>query len=140
MKYDAKLVISSDPRLLRLVRNFTEGMAEASGMDKKEAMAIKHAVDEACANVIQHAYGGARDKRIDIKYKKSRRTFEVIIEDEGPKCRQEDLRCGNLEDLSKGGLGILLIGRAFDEYFFDEKKKKGNRLRLIRHLEAGDAD
>jgi serine/threonine-protein kinase RsbW len=42
----------------------------------------------------------------------------------------------NLEDVRPGGLGIHLINRVFDIFEFDEKKKKGNRLKLVKYIKA----
>jgi len=40
----------------------------------------------------------------------------------------------DFSDIRPGGLGIHFIKKVFDIFVFDEKKKKGNRLRLIKHL------
>jgi anti-sigma regulatory factor (Ser/Thr protein kinase) len=134
----AVLTVPSNPKFLSLVRNFTAGLALMAGLDEEAAAAVKLAVDEACANVIEHAYGGATDKEITLRYKKTRDTFEVTIDDDGAKARRESLKGRDLDDLRAGGLGMHFIERAFDVCELDESKEKGNRLRLVRHLKAQD--
>jgi serine/threonine-protein kinase RsbW len=58
--------------------------------------------------------------------------FEVLIEDQGVKAQPESIEGRNLYDIRPGGLGVHLIKRAFDIVQFDQRKRKGNRLRLIR--------
>lgn len=140
MKEGAVLTIPSHPKFLCLVRNFTAGLATMAGLDENTAADIKLAVDEACANVIKHAYGGATDREITLQYKATPDTFEVTIDDDGVKARKESLKGRDLEELRAGGLGMHFIQRAFDVCELDESKAKGNRLRLIKHLKAKDAD
>jgi serine/threonine-protein kinase RsbW len=95
---------------------------------------MEHAVDEACSNVIKHAYAGNPKKSIRVTLKVSPTAFEVIIEDSGVKPDVASVKGRNLDELRPGGLGIHLIKRACDIVEFDEQKKKGNRLRLVKYL------
>jgi serine/threonine-protein kinase RsbW len=58
--------------------------------------------------------------------------FEVLIEDHGIKVQPESIEGRNLDDIRPGGLGVHLIKRAFDIVQFDQKRGKGNRVRLVR--------
>ncbi len=133
MKNSAVLIIPSHPKFLSVLRGLTAAMGELFGMTTVEIEDVKLAVDEACSNVIKHAYSGDTDKRITVKFRIAKDRFEVIMEDTGLKTHPEFIKGRNLEDVRPGGLGIHLIRRAFDVFAFDEKKKKGNRLTLIRH-------
>jgi len=99
---------------------------------------VKLAVDEACANVIKHAYRGDTRQKIVVKFKLREKGFEVIIEDSGIKAQPELIAGRNLDEVRPGGLGIHFIKKTFDVFQFDEKKTKGNRLRLIRYLGGGN--
>jgi len=101
---------------------------------------MKLAVDEACANVIKHAYRGDTHQKIVVKFKLRKNEFEVIIEDNGIKAQPGLIAGRNLEEVRPGGLGIHFIKRTFDVFQFDEKKTKGNRLRLIRHIGGDNED
>jgi len=95
---------------------------------------MEHAVDEACSNVIKHAYEGDPGKQIGVTLRVSPEAFEVIIEDSGLKADVASIRGRDLDEIRPGGLGVHLIKRACDVVEFDEKKKEGNRLRLVKYL------
>ena len=60
----------------------------------------------------------------------------MIIEDSGLKADVASIKGRDLDDIRPGGLGVHLIKRACDVVEFDEKKKKGNRLRLVKYLKV----
>jgi serine/threonine-protein kinase RsbW len=124
--------VRSDPKYLSVVRAVTAKMGELYGLSDTAIEDVKLAVDEACSNVIKHAYGGNTSGNILIKFRMTQKGFEVLIEDNGLKVPTESIEGRNLDDIRPGGLGVHLIKRAFDIFAFDQRKKKGNRLRLVR--------
>lgn len=132
MKDSAIIKVPSDPKYLSLVRAAMAKMGELSGLSETVIEDVKLAVDEACSNVIKHAYKGETNHTIIVKFRMTRKGFEVLIEDKGQKANPESIEGRNLDDIRPGGLGVHLIRRAFDIFTFDEKKKRGNRLRLVR--------
>ncbi len=132
MRDSVVIKIESDPKYLSVVRAATVKIGEVYGLSESALEDIKLGVDEACSNVIKHAYGGDIHQSILIKYKMTPKGFEVLIEDHGMKVPPESIEGRNLEDIRPGGLGVHLIKRAFDIVQFDQKKRKGNRLRLVR--------
>ena len=103
-------------------------------MDEKLIGDIRLAIDEACSNVIKHAYKGDVSRKIIIKYTIRPDKFHVVIEDNGLTARRKALKGRDLDDIRPGGLGIHFIKRVFDVFELDEKKKKGNRLILVKYL------
>jgi len=114
--------VPSRTEFLALVRDVTRRMAEVAGFDGAVSEQIALAVDEAATNVIEHAYGGARDRLVELRY-----------EDRGPQLRIEvvdngagvDLRAVPRVDLAryaserrKGGLGLHLMERIMDSVTF----------------------
>jgi len=140
LRDSAIIIIPSHPKYLSIVRAVTGKMAELSGMAESAIEDVKLAVDEACSNVIKHAYKGALNQKIILRFKTSSKGFEVIIDDNGIKVLPESLVGRDLEDIRPGGLGIHFIKKVFDIFAFDEKKKKGNRLRLLRYINQDNAD
>ena len=61
-------------------------------------------------------------------------SFIADAMDSGEKVTPELLKGRDLDDVRPGVLGIHFIRRAFDVAAYDEKKKKGNRLRLVKYL------
>ena len=134
MKDIIKITVPSDPKYLSLIRDMTARMGALSGIEGTVIDTLKLAIDEACANVIKHTYKGDTGNNISIQYRITEETFEAVIEDSGEKVSPELLKGRDLDDVRPGGLGIHFIRRAFDVAAYDEKKKKGNRLRLIKYL------
>ena len=134
MKDSVTITIPSHPKYLSIVRSVTVKMAQIYEISEPLTEDMKLAVDEACANVIKHAYRGDRTKKIVLKYKITKKSFNVIIEDSGIKAQTDLIKGRSLDDIRPGGLGIHFIKRVFDVFQFDEKKKKGNRLILIKSM------
>ena len=132
MKDLAVIKVQSDPKYLSVIRTVTAKMGELYGLSESAIEDIKLGVDEACSNVIKHAYGGDIHQSILVRYRMTQKGFEVLIEDHGVKVQPESIEGRNLDDIRPGGLGVHLIKRAFDIVQFDQKKRKGNRLRLVR--------
>ncbi len=130
------LTVPSHPKYLSLVRAVTVMMGVQNRVDDTVVKHMEHAVDEACSNVIKHAYAGDPNKQIGLTLRISSEAFEVIIEDSGLKADAAAIRGRSLDDIRPGGLGVHLIKRACDVVEFDEKKKKGNRLRLVKYLKV----
>jgi len=138
MKPAVTLRVKSHPSYLCLIRDVTTRFCLTCGLDEETTGKIKLAVDEACSNVIKHAYHGDTSKEIIVKYNLSRKMFSIIIEDSGEKADPEKIRGRDLEDVRPGGLGIHFIRRVFDRVEFDPKKKKGNRLLLMKQAGGND--
>ncbi len=140
MKDTAVLKVHSDPKYLSVIRAVTAKVGELSGLPDRAIEDVKLAVDEACSNVIRHAYGGDPTQDMLIRFRTTGKGFEVVIEDEGLKAEPESIKGRNLDDVRPGGLGINLIKRAFDLFSFDPRKKTGNRLRMVRYWKREDED
>ena len=136
MKDAIIITIPSHPKYLSVVRAATGKMGQLCEIDETTIEDIKLAVDEACTNVIKHAYKGDTSKKINIEYVISKKGIKVIIEDNGIKAQKDLIRGRSLDDIRPGGLGIHFIKRVFDIFEFDEKKKNGNRLILIKHVKV----
>lgn len=128
------LTVQADSRYLAVIRETTGRIGEAWDLPEQVRNDIRLAVDEACANVIKHAYGGDPSGTITVGFTVTPRVFRVIIEDSGARTDPALMRGRDLDDVRPGGLGMHFIRRAFDVVLYDEEKKDGNRLILIRHL------
>ncbi len=140
MKDVAVIKVHSDPRYLSVIRAVTAKVGELSGLPDRAIEDVKLAVDEACSNVIKHAYGGDPTRNILIRFRTTEEGFEVLIDDEGMKANPESVKGRSLDDVRPGGLGIHLIKRAFDFFGFDPRKKTGNRLRMVKYWKQEDED
>ncbi|MEO5359722.1 MAG: ATP-binding protein [Nitrospirota bacterium] len=133
------ITIPSHPKYLSVVRAAALLAAEISGFGTTEAEDIKHAVDEACSNVIKYAYKCDCTRKITVKFDDTQNSFQVTIEDSGSKAKLEDIKIRELDEVKPGGLGIHFIKKAFNAVVFDKKKRNGNRLLLTRYKNADEA-
>ena len=136
MKDSTALAIPSHPKYLCMVRDVTTRMGKLYNVPEADIEHIKLAVDEACSNVIKYAYKGDTTRKILIKFRLRKKGFEVVIEDSGVKAQPELIEGRSLTDVRPGGLGVHLIKRAFDVVAFDDRKKKGNRLVMVKYIEG----
>ena len=120
------------------VRQFVSEAAREFGFDDEEVANIALAVDEACTNIIKHAYQYARDKEIQITVNRAHDVFEVRITDEGRPFDPAHLRTPNLQDhlthYRKGGLGVYLMRRLMDAVEYNIKPGSRNEVRMVKNL------
>jgi len=61
------LGVPSSTQNLSLIRDFVSGIGAQVGFDENEAARLALAVDEACANVIEHAYGAEDTHEVTVR-------------------------------------------------------------------------
>src|SRR5205807_1342630 len=60
------LQVPSSTENLAIIRDFMTGIAAQAGLADGEAAKLELAVDEGCANVIEHAYGPDTTKEVSV--------------------------------------------------------------------------
>jgi serine/threonine-protein kinase RsbW len=129
-----KSIFSADFTNLDSIRDFVGEAAEQAGFSGKEVYAVQLAVDEACSNIIEHAYEGIPDGEIEIACEVEAGQVTIVIHDHGKEFDISKVRQPNFSrDLSErevGGLGVFLIYKLMDEVHFSSSKKTGNTLTM----------
>ncbi len=104
-------------------------VAKQAGFSCKEVYSIQLATDEACSNIIEHAYARSPEGMIDIACDAHDGQFTMVIHDHGKEFDMSRVRKPNLsKELSErevGGLGVYLIHKLMDEVHFSSSKKIG---------------
>jgi anti-sigma regulatory factor (Ser/Thr protein kinase) len=128
--------IPSDPKQLYLMRRLVQEVSLAHGFTEEEVKRIVLAMDEACSNVIRHAYEGAPSGTIVIEAGpfEDGVLFEVI--DHGRKVDPDSIKPRSLEEVQPGGLGTHFIRAVMDEVSYDTTSGPGTRLRMIKRRKA----
>lgn len=120
------------------VRTFIDAAARQFGFGDDEVANIVLAVDEACTNIIKHAYGGATTGEIRITIVRDGNTFEVRIRDHGNPFDPESIHPPNLKqhlsEYRRGGLGVYLMRRLMDRVEYSIHPGQPNEVRLIKFL------
>jgi anti-sigma regulatory factor (Ser/Thr protein kinase) len=129
-----RIVLSSQPRLLHVLRGVVRWLAVASGFPESEAESLAMAINEAAANVIRHTYGHREDAPLALEFKKFPDRVEFLLEDWGPKVRAEQIRPRPLDDVRPGGLGTFFINSLMDACSYDPEFAQGNRLRMVKYF------
>lgn len=131
------LTIESRTEKLSIVREFISKAAREFGFDEESIGKIALAVDEACTNIIKHAYHFATDKPISIRVNQNNGTFEVIIRDEGHPFNPDDIHLPDMKEYLKsykrGGLGVYLMKSLMDKVEY-KPSPNGNEVRLVKYL------
>jgi len=134
-----KLKIPSKTDNLEIIRSFVSHVAELVGFDADETYKIELAVDEACANVIKHAYEKQdTNYQIDLVIEIDVQKFVIYITDQGKGFDVEKVLNKNvkeyLAEMRVGGLGIHLIKALMDEVEFISKPGEKTKVKMTKYL------
>lgn len=123
------------------IRNFVDAKAKEFGFSDEQAQKISLAVDEACTNLIKHAYHFNISGEIRIRIDSRDNAFIVNILDEAPPFNPKNVKNVNLREKAlrkeKGGLGVQIIRQLMDEINYTPSPAKGdfNKLKLVKYLD-----
>lgn len=113
---------------LRLLRSVMRDAADLAGLDESQTESLVLAVNEACMNIIQHAYGMSPDGQIDVSVIQESGALVIRIRDYAAPVDVEQVRSRELDDIRPGGLGVYLINSLMDECEFIEPPSDGGNL------------
>jgi serine/threonine-protein kinase RsbW len=124
---------------LERISLFVEQAAEEAGLDARAVYAVQSAVDEACSNIIEHAYGGEGLGEIQCTCLIDSSGLTVILHDQGktfdPTHIPEPDLNAELENVKIGGLGLYFIRKLMDEVSFHFDPIHGNTLTMVKRKE-----
>lgn len=130
------LSISGRLENLAKIREFVVEAAKSAGFDELDVYAVELAVDEACANIIEHAYGGEGIGDIHCTCLVTEDGLTILLKDHGKPFDPESVPEPNLhapiEELQPGGAGLFLMRKMMDEVEFRFDPVKGNVLKLVK--------
>ena len=122
------------------IGEFVTRAAGDIGLSEEEVYAVEMAVDEACTNIIEHAYGGEGRGDIECTCRINGDKLTVMLRDRGcpfdPSSVPEPDVNAALEDRQEGGLGLYLIYRLMDEVYFEFTSDSGNVLTMVKRRET----
>lgn len=127
--------ISASTKNLAEIRGFVTKYAEEQGFTADKIADIRLAVDEACTNIIKHAYQQDDREEIQIWLEFDEDQLNVIIADKGKSFDAENYHKPNLADQIKkkkrGGMGVHLMRNLMDNITY-EKKDGRNILSMCK--------
>jgi len=132
------LDVPSSTANLALIRDFVTRVAAQAGLGDAEVAQLELAVDEACANVIEHAYGDDATKQVKIRAVFDDDALRIHVIDTGVGFDPTQVQQQDLKDLiakrKTGGLGMRLIKTLMDEVHYEIEPGRKNELRMVKKL------
>ena len=121
---------------LKVIRAGTEQAAAFCEADEAWTVDLVMAVDEACQNVIRHAYVGWDEPGdIVVDFIRDRDRLIVHLMDFADPVDQSKIKSRDLDEVRPGGLGVHLIKSVTDEAIFvDPPEGVGNLFKLTKRL------
>ena len=121
---------------LALIDAFVREIACDAGFNMEEVYLIETAVDEACSNIIEHAYGGEERGDIECSCSFDKVGITIVLKDRGsafdPTSIPEPDPRASLKKRKRQGVGLLMMRKIMDEVHFDCCTPDGNVLTMIK--------
>jgi serine/threonine-protein kinase RsbW len=134
----ASIQVESRTERLIVVRDFVSEAARAFGFADEDISKIALAVDEACTNVIKHAYRFDPTKIIHVSVQGGDREFEIRIKDDGVRFNPTQVQRPDMKEylthFRRGGLGVYLMKSLMDKVEYSIAPGKANEVRLTKYL------
>lgn len=123
------------PDRLKAVRAAVAEAAVSCGCTEKCRDDIVTAVDEACQNVIRHAYRGNPEGEIILEVRRNGKHMVFHLVDFAAPVDSRTIKPRALEDIKPGGLGTHFINECMDEAAFRPPPEGvGNLLRMVKKI------
>lgn len=132
------LKVPSSTENLALIREFVATIGNQAGLDESGVAQLELAVDEACANVIEHAYGHDITKEVVVRAIFDNEFLRIAVIDEGrgfdPNKMPQDSVEQLIHERKSGGLGIRLIKTLMDEVSYEIVPGQKNELHMTKKI------
>lgn len=136
-----QLRIAASLQNLEAISDFIADALQRLGFG--EAYDVQLAVDEACTNIIQHAYDGVGDQPIDIRCSRVGDDLVVRIRDWGHPFDPHSVPAPDLDadayDRRIGGLGIFIMRRMMDKVEYSFFAGRNNELKMTKRFPRSEA-
>ncbi|MEP7343563.1 MAG: ATP-binding protein [Acidobacteriota bacterium] len=132
------LQVPSSTENLALIREFVTSIGRQATLTDEDLTNLELAVDEACANVIEHAYGHDITKDVSVRATFDDEKLMISVIDEGHGFDPGTVHQDSVEQLvharKSGGLGIRLIRTLMDEVSYEIVPGQKNELHMTKRI------
>ncbi len=133
MRLVVHLVLPTEARLLARTRRLIAGYMEDLGVDGDAKDDIVLALDEACANVIRHAFSPGAEECFRLTAELTPEDITVLVEDDGVGFIPDSV--GEADEGSVSGRGLHIIRSLMTSVEIDsDPAAHGTRLRMVKEL------
>jgi serine/threonine-protein kinase RsbW len=137
-KISKKLVVKSTTENLSSIRDFIKESSAQAGVSADLVGKIILAVDEACTNIIKHAYQYQPDGTITLQLNTDLDKIAIKIIDDGGHFNPNSVPDPDLPKLQRekkaGGLGMFLMKKLMDEVKYKNLPDNRNQVLLVKYL------
>lgn len=131
-----RLTVGADAANLAAIADFIQTVTTEAGFGPKAAYGIEMAVDEACSNIIEHAYGEALAGNITLECHLQPDGLRLEIFDQGrtfdPAAVTPFDPTAPLEARGRRGMGLFFIYKLMDRVQYRFDTPRGNQLILFK--------
>jgi serine/threonine-protein kinase RsbW len=124
---------------LVVIRRFVAKVSRELGLDAHLIPDLQLAVDEVCANIIEHGYSG-QGGDIEVTIELVREGVQAQVRDWGvafdPQAVPKPDVSLPLEKRPLGGLGLFLVQQVMDDVRFEFDAQKGNTVTMLKRFRS----
>lgn len=131
-----ELNLPARAELLCMVRALVKCASEKVGCNNQLSEQLVIALNEACMNVIQHAYKDGGGGEICLKILKNGSQLYFRLQDSAPPINLDQVQPRDLDDVRPGGLGVHFIREIMDDCEMGHLGEgSGNYLEMVKKIE-----
>jgi anti-sigma regulatory factor (Ser/Thr protein kinase) len=132
MNFISSLKVRAQRKVIPAVTAFVREMVHQEGLDLNEARQLEVVVEEACLNVIDHAFEGNGEATFDVVIERQPGKVVLAVEDQGLPVDWKKIGGGDA-----AGFGMMIMKGFTDEVKFVNLGKGGKRLEFIKNISYG---
>ena len=131
-----ELRVPAKPERLCLVRSLVKSAAVNSGCSSELCDKLVIALNEACMNVIQHAYKGDESGELVLEILNNGAQLLFRLKDHAAPVDLESVKPRDLDEIRPGGLGVHFIREIMDECRMGHLEQgAGNYLEMTKRID-----
>lgn len=135
-----ELRVKSKTENLSEIRDFVSSNAQKAGIETSAIDNIILAVDEACTNIIKHAYKLSPQGELIIQINYDEKNFVITIIDYGISFEPDRISQPDLQKYYRehrvGGLGMYLMKSLMDDVKYTSVPGKYNKVLLRKNIKS----
>jgi anti-sigma regulatory factor (Ser/Thr protein kinase) len=132
------MVVPSTREMVSVIRAALAEVLRKAGFSATDIEDIKLAVNEACTNILAHAYKWRQDGVLILRLSIQPERLMIRIRDFGAKAPPESFKSRDLDNLAPSGVGIFLMKELMDEVHYDHSHAVGTELILVKERPRAD--